>query len=194
MFPAAILQPPFFNQSYPSWNIFGGIGAVIGHEVTHGFDDQGSQFDAKGNLSNWWSANVRQEFTNRAKCVVDLYDSYQPLPGLHINGRLTEGENLAGKFHNWMLFPVDWHFIRLRYCFLLPLLQRTEWWKGGLRLAHKAYQQSQDSVTDAEMQKYFPGLTRDQLFFISYGQLWCTVATGSVFMKHISWNLNQTTT
>ena len=71
------------------------MGAVIGHEMTHGFDDQGRQFDATGNLRDWWSKQSAEEYDRRRKAVVDQYSEYEPLPGLHINGELTQGENIA---------------------------------------------------------------------------------------------------
>jgi len=74
---------------------YGGIGAVIGHEMTHGFDDQGRQFDATGNLRDWWSKKSADEYDKRRKAVVQQYNEYEPLPGLHVNGELTQGENIA---------------------------------------------------------------------------------------------------
>lgn len=94
-FPAGILQPPFFDQSYPSAMNYGAIGTVIGHELTHGFDDQGSQFDPSGKLSDWWSADARKRFEERTACVATAYGSYEPVPGQKINGELTLGENIA---------------------------------------------------------------------------------------------------
>ncbi len=94
-FPAGILQPPFFDQTQDDAVNFGGIGVVIGHELTHGFDDQGSKFDGNGNLSNWWTEADRKEFDQRTGCIADEYSSFTPLPELHLNGRLTLGENTA---------------------------------------------------------------------------------------------------
>ncbi|KAB7643889.1 M13 family metallopeptidase [Polymorphobacter fuscus] len=95
VFPAAILQPPFFDpQADPAVN-YGGIGAVIGHEISHGFDDQGRQYDAKGALRDWWTAADNKAFTERAKRLVAQYNAYEPLKGSHINGELTLGENIA---------------------------------------------------------------------------------------------------
>jgi putative endopeptidase len=94
-FPAGILQPPFYdNQADDAMN-FGGIGAVIGHELTHGFDDQGSQFDAKGNLSDWWTADDKKEFQTRTQCVADQYSGYTAVDDVKLNGKLTLGENTA---------------------------------------------------------------------------------------------------
>lgn len=95
VFPAGILQPPFFNAKADMAVNFGGIGAVIGHESTHGFDDSGRQFDANGNLSDWWTADDATKFTARAKCIVDQFDALQPVPGTHENGKLVQGEAIA---------------------------------------------------------------------------------------------------
>ena len=95
VFPAGILQPPFFYPNADDAVNYGGIGAVIGHEMTHGFDDQGRQFDANGNLRDWWSAQSAKEYDKRRKEVVAQYNSYEALPGLHVNGELTQGENIA---------------------------------------------------------------------------------------------------
>lgn len=94
-FPAGILQPPFFDKTADEAVNFGGIGVVIGHELTHGFDDQGSKFDAAGNLTNWWTAGDRQEFDKRTSCIADEYSSFVPVDDIHLNGRLTLGENTA---------------------------------------------------------------------------------------------------
>ena len=109
VFPAAILQPPFFDPSADDAVNYGGIGAVIGHEIGHGFDDQGSKFDGDGNLQNWWSAADRTEFEKRTKMLVEQYNAFEPpqLPGRHVNGALTIGENIGDL--------------------------------GGLTIAHKAY-------------------------------------------------------
>jgi putative endopeptidase len=95
VFPAGILQPPFFNRAAVKPVNYGAIGMVMGHELTHGFDDQGRQFDAKGNLRDWWSAPVGKEFDRRAQCVVDQYSGYVAVDDLHLNGKLTLGENIA---------------------------------------------------------------------------------------------------
>jgi predicted metalloendopeptidase len=95
VFPAGILQPPFFNPAADDAINYGGIGAVIGHEMTHGFDDQGRQYDAVGNLRDWWSKESAEEYDKRRKAVVDQYSEYEPLPGMHVNGELTQGENIA---------------------------------------------------------------------------------------------------
>ena len=94
-FPAGILQPPFYdNQADDAMN-FGGIGAVVGHELTHGFDDQGRQFDPQGNLNDWWTKEDADEFKKRTKCVVDQYSSFTAIDDVKVNGELTLGENVA---------------------------------------------------------------------------------------------------
>ena len=95
VFPAGILQPPFFDPNADDAVNYGGMGAVIGHEMTHGFDDQGRQFDATGNLRDWWSEESAKNYTERSKAIVAQYAAYEALPGLHINGELTQGENIA---------------------------------------------------------------------------------------------------
>ena len=109
VFPAAILQPPFFDLQADDAVNYGGIGGVIGHEIGHGFDDQGSKYDGEGNLKNWWTDADRKEFQKRTKALIDQYNAFEPqqLPGQHVNGALTIGENIGDL--------------------------------GGLTIAHKAY-------------------------------------------------------
>jgi putative endopeptidase len=111
-FPAGILQPPFFTNTADMAVNFGGIGAVVGHELTHGFDDQGRHFDAEGNLRDWWTKQDSEEFNKRADCLVKQYSSFSPIEGVNLNGRLTLGENGA-----------DNAGIRLAYMALLSALQ-----------------------------------------------------------------------
>jgi len=94
-FPAGILQPPFFDEKADDASNYGATGATMGHELTHGFDDQGRQYDAQGNLKNWWTDADAKGFQERAECVARQYDAYEVLPGLHINGHQTLGENIA---------------------------------------------------------------------------------------------------
>ena len=94
-FPAAILQPPFFDPNADDAVNYGGIGAVIGHEISHAFDDQGRKFDGTGNLRDWWTPQDVQRFTARTQALAAQYSAYEPLPGEHINGELTLGENIA---------------------------------------------------------------------------------------------------
>jgi putative endopeptidase len=95
VFPAGILQPPFFDAESDDAVNYGAIGVVIGHEITHGYDDQGRQYDAEGNLRDWWTKEDAAEFKRRAQKVVDQYSAYEALPGAKVNGELTLGENLA---------------------------------------------------------------------------------------------------
>jgi endothelin-converting enzyme/putative endopeptidase len=136
-FPAGILQPPFFDKAMDDAVNFGGIGMVIGHELTHGFDDEGRQFDPKGNLRDWWTEKDGKEFQQRAACVDDEYASFSVAPGAHINGKLTLGENTADN--------------------------------GGARIALMALLNTIGADT-----KKIDGMTPEQRFFISFGQIWCS--------------------
>jgi predicted metalloendopeptidase len=95
VFPAAILQPPFFNLAADDAVNYGGIGAVIGHEIGHGFDVQGSKWDGAGNLANWWTPADRAEFDKRGAALAAQYDRFEPFPGFKVNGRFTLGENIG---------------------------------------------------------------------------------------------------
>ncbi|MGA2543047.1 MAG: M13 family metallopeptidase [Verrucomicrobiota bacterium] len=95
VFPAGILQPPFFDPAMDDGVNYGAIGVVIGHEMTHGYDDEGRKYDANGNLNDWWTPDDAAAFEARAQLVVDEYNGFEALPGVHVNGRLTLGENLA---------------------------------------------------------------------------------------------------
>jgi endothelin-converting enzyme/putative endopeptidase len=108
-FPAGILQRPFFDADAEAAENYGGIGAVIGHEIGHGFDDQGAQYDGLGNLNDWWTAEDKAAFEVKSKALIEQYDAFEPrdLPGEHVNGALTVGENIGDL--------------------------------GGLTIAHKAY-------------------------------------------------------
>ena len=135
-FPAAILQPPFFDPNADDAVNYGGIGAVIGHEISHGFDDQGSKFDGTGGLNNWWTPEDRKNFDARTAELVAQYNSYEPLPGFHVNGAFTLGENIGDL--------------------------------AGLTIAYKAYHLSLNGK-EAPVRD---GLTGDQRFFLSFGQIW----------------------
>jgi putative endopeptidase len=95
VFPAGILQPPFYSAAAAIPVNLGAIGMVVGHELTHGFDDEGSQFDRNGNMAEWWTDTDRQSFKGKTQCVAKQYSEYEPLPGVKINGELTLGENIA---------------------------------------------------------------------------------------------------
>jgi len=141
-FPAAILQPPFFYAHGDDAINYGGIGAVIGHEASHGFDDQGSQFDGSGNLDNWWTDADKKQFDERAQKLVDQFDNYAPLPDhpdLHVNGKLTLGENIADL--------------------------------GGLNIAYDALQTALKNHP-AEATQKIDGYTEDQRFFLNWARVW----------------------
>ncbi len=95
VFPAAILQPPFFNPEADDAVNYGAIGGVIGHEISHGFDDQGSRSDGDGNLRDWWTAEDKAAFQQRTGMLADQYSAFAPLEGMNVNGKLTLGENIG---------------------------------------------------------------------------------------------------
>jgi endothelin-converting enzyme/putative endopeptidase len=142
-FPAGILQPPFFDKQVDDTVNFGAIGAVIGHELTHGFDDQGRKFDSTGNLRDWWTAEDGKEFENRAKCVADEYSSFEATPGTKVNGNLTLGENTADNGG-------------VRVALMAAQKQLAAEGKAGEETGEKS-----------------GSFTPEQRFFISYGQTWC---------------------
>ncbi len=114
-FPAGILQPPFFSNNASDAVNYGAIGAIVGHELTHGFDDEGRQFDTDGNLRDWWTAEDEKRFKEQANCFVKEYSDFTPVPGIHLNGELTLGENTA-----------DNGGIRLAYMALLQDLAKKD--------------------------------------------------------------------
>jgi putative endopeptidase len=124
VFPASILRAPFFDPDADDAVNFGGIGAVIGHEIGHGFDDQGSRYDGDGNLTDWWTKDDRRGFDKRAKALIRQYDELEPvaLPGHHVNGALTVGENIGDL--------------------------------GGITIAHRAYQLSLEGAEAPEIDGY----------------------------------------
>ena len=95
VFPAAILQPPFYDYKADAAVNFGGIGAVIGHEISHGFDDKGSLYDGEGNMKNWWTDQDRAQFESRTDRLAAQYDAYEPLDSVFVNGKFTMGENIG---------------------------------------------------------------------------------------------------
>ncbi len=147
-FPAGVLQPPLFDPSMDDAVNFGAIGWLIGHELTHGFDDQGSKFDGQGNLTNWWTQSDREEFETRTSCLADQYQQFVVVDDVHLNGRLTLGENTA-----------DNGGIRIA----LSALHAA--------LANKAEARS------TEARSTIDGFTADQRFFISFAQEWCANVT-----------------
>ncbi len=101
-FPAGYFQPPFFSGSEDDAANYGDMGSTVGHELTHGFDDEGRQYDKDGNLKDWWTKDDEQKFTERAQCMVKQYDAIEAVPGVHLNGKLTLGENLADLGGLWL--------------------------------------------------------------------------------------------
>ena len=155
-FPAGILQPPFYDVSKDPAINFGGIGMVIGHEMTHGFDDQGSQFgpsgsvkyNPDGSIGSWFTPEDLTKFKDRTKCIADEYSGFEAAPDQKLNGRLTLGENAADN--------------------------------GGIRIAFRALQETlaPQGITDLDAQQDVKdGYTPAQRFFISFGQLWCANQT-----------------
>ncbi|GAB2559473.1 M13 family metallopeptidase [Rhodanobacter koreensis] len=141
-FPAAILQPPFFDAKADDAINYGGIGAVIGHEASHGFDDQGSQFDGAGNQKNWWTKDDRAKFDARTDKLVQQFNDYTPIkdkPDAHVNGKLTLGENIADL--------------------------------GGLNVAYDALQAAMKQHP-GEADKKIDGYTPDQRFFLNWARVW----------------------
>ncbi|WP_158751115.1 M13 family metallopeptidase [Acidobacterium sp. S8] len=143
-FPAGILQPPYFDPRQDDAVNYGDAGGVIGHELTHGFDDEGRQFDGSGNLKEWWTPEDEKKFTERADCVVKEYDGFVAVDDLHVNGKLTLGENIA-----------DLGGLKLAF---LAYLDRAQ--KAGVDVTKKG---------DAG----YGNLTPQQQFFVAYGQGWC---------------------
>ncbi|CAG7731662.1 unnamed protein product [Allacma fusca] len=137
--PAGILQQPFFDPKYPKSINYGAIGVVMGHELTHGFDDQGREYDKFGNLNQWWNNETINKFKKQAECIVNQYSSFK-IDGETLNGKQTLGENIADN--------------------------------GGLKAAFHAYRNLQTK------DMYLPGVnvSHDQLFFISFAQVWCSAS------------------
>ena len=145
-FPAGILQPPFFDFKIDPAVNFGGIGVVIGHEMTHGFDDQGSKFDGHGNLREWQTAEDRKNFTERTECVANEYSGFEAAPtvgdaaAVHLNGHLTLGENTADN--------------------------------GGLRIAYLALEDTL-AAEGKSIDEKTDGYTEAQRYFLGFAQVWC---------------------
>jgi len=151
-FPAGILQPPFFHKDFPAAMNYGAIGVVIGHELTHGFDDQGRKSDGDGVLHEWWEPEVAARFEKAAQCVDDQFSSFEVEPGVHVNGKLTLGENIADL--------------------------------GGVKQASIAYAAWRERHGAPE--PLVPGLTDEQLLYVSFAQAWCTVASPEYLRLQVS--------
>ncbi|XP_069119070.1 neprilysin-like [Argopecten irradians] len=144
MFPAGILQPPFYGKSQPKSMNYGGIGVVIGHEITHGFDDRGRQYDKEGNLEQWWSDNAITRFKAKAQCIIDQYGNFSvpEADGMKLNGINTQGENIADN--------------------------------GGLKQSYRAYRDWIKQRGKEEAQLPGVSYNHNQLFFINFAQIWCS--------------------
>ncbi|XP_053381841.1 neprilysin-like [Mercenaria mercenaria] len=151
-FPAGIFQPPFYKKDQPRSMNYGGIGVVIGHEITHGFDDQGRQYDKEGNLKDWWGDDIVNNFKAETHCIVDQYGKFT-VAGHHVDGKNTLGENIADN--------------------------------GGLKQSYRAYRHWVDSHGEEPL---LPGVnyTHNQLFFISFAQVWCDKETEESFISGIN--------
>ena len=155
VFPAGILQPPFFDAKVDEAANFGAIGAVIGHELTHGFDDSGRKFDAKGNLEDWWTPEDAKAFEERAACVADQYSQYSPVDDpktgkpAYLNGKLTLGENIGDN--------------------------------GGVRVAYMALM----NTLAGQERKTVDGFTPEQRFFLGFAQVWCQNVTDAESLQRI---------
>ncbi|KAB2968029.1 MAG: M13 family metallopeptidase [Thermoanaerobaculia bacterium] len=152
VFPAGILQPPFFDEQFPAAMNYGGVGAVMGHELTHGFDDQGRKSDGDGVLREWWEPEVTARFESAARCVEEQYAKLEVEPGVKVDGKLTLGENIADL--------------------------------GGLEQAYDAYK-SWEARHGAPAPRV-PGLTNDQLLFVSFAQVWCTQTTPEFLRRQVT--------
>eukprot|EP00094_Tigriopus_californicus_P009374 TCALIF_09039-PA protein Name:"Similar to ECE1 Endothelin-converting enzyme 1 (Bos taurus)" AED:0.18 eAED:0.18 QI:17/0/0/0.68/0.73/0.75/16/0/656 len=164
-FPAGILQAPFFGKGYPRYLNYGAIGVVMGHEITHGFDDQGKvecpytysrQYDGSGSIKQWWSDETINAFADQVQCYIDQYDNYyleELGEDVHVNGKATQGENVADN--------------------------------GGLHEAFRAYQ---NSVESQGAEGPLPGLesfSSEQMFFIAYAQVWCEKQTDGGLLNQV---------
>ncbi|KAI8142102.1 hypothetical protein BJV82DRAFT_517533 [Fennellomyces sp. T-0311] len=152
VFPAGIMQGPFFSGEYPDYLNYGGIGAVVGHELSHGFDNNGRHFDGKGRLTEWWTKETLEAFEEKTKCFVNQYGNFtmEDPDGnkIHVNGQLTLGENVADN--------------------------------GGIRQSYIAWKKRYEQDKSGKSNMMLPGLdniTPEQLFFINYGRIWCGKAT-----------------
>ena len=157
-FPAGILQPPFFHKDFPAALNYGGVGTVMGHELTHGFDDQGRKSDGDGVLREWWEPEVAAKFEKQAACVDAQYSAMEVEPGVHVNGKLTLGENIGDI--------------------------------GGVKESYVAYQgwkkRHAAEAAAAAAQPLVPGLSDDQLFFVAFSQVWCSLASPEFLRNQVT--------
>jgi putative endopeptidase len=155
-FPAGILQRPFFDADADAAENYGGIGAVIGHEIGHGFDDQGAQYDGHGNLNDWWTAEDRAAFELKSKALIDQYDGFEPrnLPGEHVNGALTVGENIGDL--------------------------------GGLTIALKAYRISLGDDAARAEERDPDGMTGLERLFLNWAFVWRTKRRAELDQQYLA--------
>ncbi|KAK6114666.1 Peptidase M13 family protein [Brugia pahangi] len=156
--PAGFLTSPFFNRYYPKAANYGALGTVMGHELTHGFDDDGSLYDMNGNLNNWWSKESYKNFRNKAQCFIEQYDSYKvPNTDFKVNGKLTLGENIADN--------------------------------GGIKQSFRAYKKYIEQIGHSAHK--LPGMSKftdEQIFFLSFAQVWCGHQTKEAQIKQVLTN------
>ena len=163
VFPAGILQGPFFNQKGTLEMNYGALGSVVGHEITHAFDDEGSQYDSRGIRRDWWSDNSSQAFWDRAQCVIDLYDSFAAANGDHIDGMTTLGENLA-----------DMGGLAIALA------------AYDVAFAKQFPKKEQQELYTQSIKDVF-GMSRHRLFYTAYAYSWCTklpAATSAYLLKN----------
>jgi predicted metalloendopeptidase len=151
VFPAGILQQPFFNMSFPTPMNAGGIGMIMGHELTHGFDNEGRDYDGTGKLVDWWLPETSAKFDKKVQCVIDQYSKFEILPHVFVNGKLTQGENIADM--------------------------------GGIKNSYHSFLKKMGA--QALQPSIVPGLNNAQLFFVSYAQGWCEIATPQYYKTEV---------
>lgn len=178
VFPAGILQPPFFSSQFPAARNFGAIGSIIGHELTHGFDSQGRNYDGDGNMVGWWTNLTKQEFDRRAKCLVDQYDAFPVVSAFdanrvlgHVNGNFTLGENIA-----------DNGGVKLAFSAFQKLLAgedsergQAAGFIGGSRASSQTKTTSQLSTANAQ-----------KLFFVAFAQAFCAKSSDEAMVRRLS--------
>uniref|UniRef100_A0A6T6V272 Endothelin-converting enzyme 1 n=1 Tax=Amorphochlora amoebiformis TaxID=1561963 RepID=A0A6T6V272_9EUKA len=156
VFPAGILQLPFFQSDYHKAFNYGGIGVVMGHELTHGFDDQGAKYDETGNLKSWWKNSTMQRFEEKTSCLVNQYSEFTIAYNKgqeHVNGKLTLGENIADN--------------------------------GGFHLSYNAYKNDEGSNPDEKLSYSGQGFTAKQIFFLSFAQVWCAKSREAALHRQV---------
>jgi endothelin-converting enzyme len=158
VFPAGIMQPPMFGGDLPDYVSYGSFGAIAGHELTHGFDDNGAKYDANGRLRDWWDSSTTTNFDKKTQCFNKQYSEYFIIgpdgEKVHLNGKLTLGENIADA--------------------------------GGLNAAFKAWKARE--AASGQLNQRIPGLeefSNEQLFFISYGNSWCEKSRPGQLMTQV---------